>query len=460
MNGVKKKIKLLLINPWIYDFTAFDFWSKPLGLLYIASILRNKGYEISFIDCMDRLDSSLIKKIDNNLIESNKDGRGSFYKEKVPKPEPLKHIPRNYCRYGIEEAIFEEKILNTSKPDAVLITSIMTYWYPGVFKAIELIKKHYPDCPVILGGIYATICNQHAIEFSKADYVLKNSQLDQLIPLLQNINNYSRNLNCSGGVDFKHLDSYPYPAWDLYQLLSYVCIIASRGCSNKCTYCASHIINSKLEFRNPNKVVEEIVYWKNLKGTDKFVFYDDALLANTEEHFIPLLQKIKKRNLNVNFYTPNAIHIKLITKKAAQLMKECGFNKIWLGLETADPELQKKTGNKVDNASFLNSIHILNGEGFLSENIRVYLLIGLPGQSLQSIIDSIKLVIDSGIKPYLAKYSPIPGTQMWKEVIKEYGWKEPVDPLWHNDALMPYCSPYLNSEQYQQIKMLIQSYRL
>ncbi|GAI31851.1 unnamed protein product, partial [marine sediment metagenome] len=37
----------LLINPWIYDFTAYDFWSKPLGLLYIASILREQGYEIS-----------------------------------------------------------------------------------------------------------------------------------------------------------------------------------------------------------------------------------------------------------------------------------------------------------------------------------------------------------------------------------------------------------------------------
>ncbi|MFQ5628541.1 MAG: hypothetical protein ACE5I1_07255 [bacterium] len=28
----------LLVNPWITDFAAYDFWSKPLGLLYIASV--------------------------------------------------------------------------------------------------------------------------------------------------------------------------------------------------------------------------------------------------------------------------------------------------------------------------------------------------------------------------------------------------------------------------------------
>jgi len=27
---------ILLINPWIYDFAAYDFWMKPLGLLTLA----------------------------------------------------------------------------------------------------------------------------------------------------------------------------------------------------------------------------------------------------------------------------------------------------------------------------------------------------------------------------------------------------------------------------------------
>ena len=460
MNKSRKKNRLLLINPWIYDFTAYDFWSKPLGILYVAAILRKKGFDIDFIDCMDRLDASLFKKTDNISTKKNKDGSGSFHKEKVTKPESLKHIPRNYCRYGIGEAVFEEKIQQFPKPDVVLITSIMTYWYPGVFRVIALIKKYYPDCPVILGGIYATLCTDHAANFSGADYILKNSQLNQLIPLLQGLTDNSNNLNDLKNNHFHNLNCFPYPAWDLYNALDYICLITSRGCTFRCTYCASHILNSKLEFRNPEQVAEEIAYWKELKGIDKFVFYDDALLVNSENHIIPFLNEIKKKNLNINFYTPNALHVRYITQPVAKLMLECGFEKIWLGFETADSELQRKTGNKVNNASFTKAVKNLLKEGFPPEKIRAYLLIGLPDESLQSIIESIKVVMDNGIKPYLAKYSPIPGTKMWKEIVREYKWKEPVDPLWHNDALMPYCSPYINVEQYQQIKMIIQNFKL
>ena len=50
--------KILLVNPWIYDFTAFDLWLKPLGLLYLASHLLNQGYEVELLDCLNRLDPS------------------------------------------------------------------------------------------------------------------------------------------------------------------------------------------------------------------------------------------------------------------------------------------------------------------------------------------------------------------------------------------------------------------
>ena len=463
MNRTANNTKLLLINPWIYDFTAYDFWSKPLGLLYIAAILRQLGYQIYYIDCMDRFESDLLNSSEYNLPKARLDGRGPFHKEKVVKPETIKHIPRNYCRYGISERIFLEKLMNLDKPDAVLITSIMTYWYPGVFKVIELLKKIYPDCPIVLGGIYASLCFEHAITFSGADYVIRNSQINTLLPLLQKIAVSSNNQNNHNGrenINLQDINSYPYPAWDLYPVLDYVCLVTSRGCPNRCSYCASALLSLELQFRDPFKVVEEITYWKEQRGITNFAFYDDAILVQAEKHIIPILKELKKRNLNINFYTPNALHVRFIIQPMAQLMLECGFQNIWLGLETVDPKLQKETGNKVDNSAFLNSIKILLQAGFSPEQIRVYLLIGLPEQSFQSIIDSIKLVLDNGIKPYLAKFSPIPGTAIWNQTIKAYGWREPVDPLWHNDALMPYCSPYLNSTQYQQVKMLIQDSKI
>jgi len=48
-----KTPKALLINPHIYDFAAYSFWASPIGLLYLGSILRENGFEIELIDCME-----------------------------------------------------------------------------------------------------------------------------------------------------------------------------------------------------------------------------------------------------------------------------------------------------------------------------------------------------------------------------------------------------------------------
>jgi hypothetical protein len=48
------KPKILLVNPPIYDFDAYDFWIKPLGLLKIARILKGKGIPFLFFDFLDR----------------------------------------------------------------------------------------------------------------------------------------------------------------------------------------------------------------------------------------------------------------------------------------------------------------------------------------------------------------------------------------------------------------------
>ncbi|HBA53618.1 MAG TPA: hypothetical protein DCZ04_03945, partial [Syntrophorhabdus aromaticivorans] len=66
-----KPVKALLINPYIYDFAAYSFWSSPLGLLYMGSVLRRNGFDIELVDCME-------------VVEGKRkaDGRGPFVKEK------------------------------------------------------------------------------------------------------------------------------------------------------------------------------------------------------------------------------------------------------------------------------------------------------------------------------------------------------------------------------------------
>jgi radical SAM superfamily enzyme YgiQ (UPF0313 family) len=56
------------------------------------------------------------------------------------------------------------------------------------------------------------------------------------------------------------IDDLPYPAFDLYPQLEYVCIATSRGCPLHCTYCATSVLTKGFIRRDPFKVIEEIEY--------------------------------------------------------------------------------------------------------------------------------------------------------------------------------------------------------
>jgi len=448
---MKKNFNVLLINPWIYDFTAYDFWSKPLGLLYIASILREQGYEISYIDCMDRYNREVLKLQERESPQRDEFGRGSFYKEEIKRPEVLRNIPRRFSRYGITEDIFLKELEKIPQPQAVLITSIMTYWYPGVFRAIEIIKQIFPRVPIVLGGVYTTLCFEHAFKFSGADYVIKGNSIRDLIKILEqhagNRNDYSKYE--------KGLNYLLYPAWELYSNLDYVCILSSQGCPFRCSYCASFIINPKLEFRNPEEVAKEIEYWNKRRRVKDFIFYDDALLINSEDNFLVILEELINKKLAIRLHTPNGIHARMINKEVAYKMYQAGVETIRLGFETVDPLVQSETGGKITNLEFKKAVNYLLQAGFKSSQIGAYLLIGIPGQNIQEIIDSLQFVMDCGAHPRLAKFSAIPGTRIWDKVRAYFKFQEEVDPLFHNDALLPYLSPDITVKTYQQIKSIV-----
>ena len=49
---------------------------------------------------------------------------------------------------------------------------MMTYWYPGVQETIEIIRSVFPQTPIVLGGIYARLCADHAKKYAGADHVI------------------------------------------------------------------------------------------------------------------------------------------------------------------------------------------------------------------------------------------------------------------------------------------------
>jgi radical SAM superfamily enzyme YgiQ (UPF0313 family) len=445
-----KKKRVLLINPWIYDFAAYDFWVRPLGLLYLASLFRANGYHVRFIDCLN-LPHSQLKS--NAVIKRSGTGHGKFPKERIPKPQPLREIRRNYNRYGIKPDAFVNELKSSDPPDLILVTSVMTYWYPGVFEVIRITKQTFPNIPIVLGGIYTTLCPEHAIQ-SGADFAIAGAG-EKHVPLL--LHDFFGD-DPTYVPDPDDLDSMPYPALDLLPIKDNFPILTSRGCPFRCTYCASHLLTDRFRQRDPAKVVHEIEFWHKQFGVSQFAIYDDALLVNPERMVIPMLKEIIRRRLTCKFHCPNGLHISQITQKLSQLMRMAGFATIRFGFESSNPVTQLSTGGKVNNEQLLAAIRHLKDAGYKSEDIGIYILCGLPGHEAAEVRDSIRYVKSHGARPLIAEYSPIPGTALWESAVKASRYDLRREPLFHNNSLLPCGSEKLTHEMYKDLKMLARAH--
>ncbi len=255
--------------------------------------------------------------------------------------------------------------------------------------------------------------------------------------------------------DPQDLDTYPYPAFDLQHWIPYVPILTSRGCPFACTYCASHYLNPKRMRRSPEAVVEEIQYWHGTHSVVDFAFYDDALLVNAENHIIPILEGIVAAGLHVRFHTPNALHVREVTPVIAGLMHASGFESIRLGVETAAFEERGHLDKKITRGEFLRCIRAFKDAGFQKNQIGAYILVGLPGQSISDVVDTIQTVKSAGALPIMAYYTPIPHTALWEEALASSRYDLASDPIFTNNAVLPCQKEPFSWETLKRLKNLI-----
>jgi radical SAM superfamily enzyme YgiQ (UPF0313 family) len=411
---------ILLINPWIIDFAAYNLWMKPLGLLRIGSLLRMNGFRITLIDCLDY------------SAKTKRYADGNFLKTKISKPPALKSIPRNYSQYGIAEEMLLKNLSLLEEPDLICVSSGMTYWYPGVFKLIEITNKLFKNAPVILGGIYATLCSDHAKKHSGADIVFEGSEPLGVLRLICKLTGFEATPSPELRTDI-----LPYPAFDLYPQLNYVSIATSRGCPLRCTYCASPFLTKGFFRRDPVEVVDEIECWTGKYGVNNIAFYDDALLIEPSRHILPILKEIIRKRIHCNFHTPNGLHIREIDEEVGSLLFRAGFKTIRLGLETSNEAMQLQTGEKVNNQAFNQAIEHLRRAGYSGEEIGVYVMAGLPGQRVGEVEESIAFVKEAGAKPMLVEYSPVPHTPLFEKAKKMSQFDLEYEPLYHNNSILP-----------------------
>ena len=411
--------RVLGINPWIHDFAAYGLWSRPAGLLSCLHMLRAAGARVALMDCLDRTWS------DVPWPTAHATGKGHYPKAPLTPPDILKALPRRFSRYGHDPAAVREALERLSPPpDLVLVTTVMTYWYPGAAEAISMVRGIWPDVPVALGGIYASLCPDHAAGLG-ADLVLGGRMEDPRVwaMLWGLLGQDAPALPAGAGLEMA-LDLYADPGFSI--------ILGSRGCPFRCPYCASRSLYPGFRQAGADDVLASIQR-EYRRGVRDFVFYDDALLVAPQTWLWPVLDWFEGRGARL--HTPNAMHVRYLTPEVCQRLKRAGLRTVRLGLETEDFEHRRDV--KLSREQWEAGMAALRGAGFGQGDVAAYILFGLPDQDPAEVERTIAMARAWGVRPELAHFTPIPSSPLFDRACEVSPWPLKDEPLCQNNSIWP-----------------------
>ena len=411
--GSGKGKNALLINPYIYDTRYWDKWSLPYGLLRIGTLLKNKGFKTTLIDCLNST---------NFIIK----------KEKIGIKE-VGDISLSFYRYGISQKEFIKELDALDfYPDQVLITSIMTYWWKSTKEVVDIIKSKFPKATVLIGGIYPSLCSEHALENIKADYIIKG-EVNEASDLWLDLNLYNNKP-------------------------TYCVVTSSRGCPYNCAQCAQKMINGKgVRHRDPEDVINEIIYYYEKFEVRKIAFYEDNILINPESHFEKILELIIKNNKKILLSAPEGFEVRRLYLELLTKMRLAGFKSIYLPLEIASLDNEYSLDQKnVKIEEFDRAVDLCAKAGFkpgIRQDLNAFILYGVPNQPIDLLIETILFAVHrvGNVTPML--YSPVPGSVLhtrYEEYFKTNNFdledlNGKLFPFWKMNNVLP--SDYLNIQR-------------
>ena len=454
----KSAPRALLIQPPVYDAALYDLFHQPFGLLRIGEWLLRSGYRVELLDCLDP------------RARSAAAGRGRFIRKVVETPAVLRSLGRRFARYGRPDPEIRG-LLRAARPDVVLVTTGMTYWYPGVREIGRLIREEAPGVPVIAGGIYATLMPDHCAEQLETDGVVRGAA-SHLERRIDGTDGARRELPGSagapraGGLAAALADvDLPAPAGSLpYQpsvrlragsgrLRDAAAIRLHEGCTHRCAYCASPVITPRFLAGHAGALLAHIGELHDRFGMRTFAFYDDALLERSREGLMPFLEGVVATfgERAMQFYLPNAVHMDLLDEDSAALMYRAGFREVRFGLESAEEGFHSTLDRKLSLNRLAHTVGLLKQADFTGGEITAYVMLGLPGQAFATVRETLDIVEGLGIGASVAEYSPVPGSRLFDEAAAASG-LDLTEPLLHNNSAFSLLSGFVAPKELTEAK--------
>lgn len=198
-------------------------------------------------------------------------------------------------------------------------------------------------------------------------------------------------------------------------------------CVRKCYYCDFVSYSNKFEMQEEyiKKLIEEIEDNKDLMRNNEIttIYIGGGTPSSLKPELIKIvLDKIcevanikNKENVEITI----EVNPGTVTKNNLQMYKNCGINRLSIGLQSTNDKLLNEIGRIHNYEQFLNTYNWAVEAGF--SNINVDLMLGLPTQTISDLKESLEKIIDLKPSPkHVSVYSLIveEGTQIEKKISK------------------------------------------
>lgn len=292
----------------------------------------------------------------------------------------------------------------------------MTVFSSSLYLAKEvaaIAKENNPGCKVVVGGPHPTSLPEETSEFF--DHVVIGEgefaflHLDSAIVKEPQI---------------QQLDILPLPARDLVDIHRYTrrvagqkatSITTSRGCPYKCAFCCKDVFGHKVRTFSNNRVIREISSCIDLYDIRSFIFYDDTF-ALDRARFYPLCEVLQR--FKITFRCNGDLRNN--TLEDFKVLKAAGCREIAFGVESGSQEILDKIHKGTTVEGNIKAIQNAKKAGLVT---KAFLMIGNPGESVKTIEDTKRFMEKAGPDQYtLFTFVPLPGCAVWNDPAK-YGVK-------------------------------------
>jgi radical SAM superfamily enzyme YgiQ (UPF0313 family) len=406
-------MKVLLIQPPIQDFYDTDVRLQPIGLAYLKAAVGKHlpGAEVLIKDYHGGCGRHTVA-IPKELFYLKE-----YYSAADRSPFSTFH---QYYHFGKPFDAIEREIAEI-KPDIVGISSLFTPYYREALSVAARVKKHL-DIPVVVGGSHASAAPESMLASPFVDYVVRGEGEKPLVQLLRYLSGQTSiesvpNLSykkddrfCSNplGENFA-IDDLPIPELSDFAPARYsfagkplTFMITSRSCPHKCSFCSVHTtFGTKYRRRSVDNVLEEIEL-RYRQGYRVIDFEDDNLTYYKKE-FRELCRQLILRfpAREMEFVAMNGISYLSLDDELLELMHNAGFSHLNLALVSSDKTVRETTKRPHTLEAYLRVLHRAHRLGF---KIVSYQILGLPNESLQSMIQTLafnaRLPVLLGASPF------------------------------------------------------------